>query len=96
MVGRIGGDEFVVLMKNIPSAQHAQERAKQLSQEMKKIQIKGMEPIRFTGSMGLAFYPVHGKTYLELYRCADEALYRVKRNGRDGCAMYEKLYTDFT
>lgn len=96
LVGRIGGDEFVVLMKNIPSAQHALERAKQLSREMKKIQIKGMEPIRFTGSMGLAFYPVHGKTYLELYRCADEALYRVKRNGRDGCAMYEKLYTDFT
>lgn len=87
-IGRIGGDEFVVLMKNIPSARQAMERAGQLAVEMKKIQIKGMEDVRLTVSMGLAICPDHGKTYLELYRCADEALYTIKRNGRDGCAMY--------
>lgn len=88
LIGRIGGDEFVVLMKNIPTARHACERAGQLSEEMKKIRIKGMEQVQLTGSMGMAVSPEHGKTYLDLYRCADEALYTIKRDGRDGCAMY--------
>ncbi|OKZ80907.1 MAG: hypothetical protein BHV98_03410 [Clostridium sp. CAG:217_53_7] len=41
-------------------------------------------------SVGLAFSPEHGTTFMELYRHADTALYQVKQGGRNGFSVYEK------
>lgn len=90
ITGRIGGDEFVVLMKNISSAKQAVDRAEQLSYAMKRLRIRGMGEQQITCSIGISFYPQNGGSFVELYRCADKALYEVKRNGRDGCLVYEE------
>ena len=79
---RYGGEEFLLI---IPGAvmEVALERAEVLRQAVKKMHVhyQGLKPI--TLSFGVAVYPVHGKTALELIRAADVALYQAKREGRD-------------
>jgi diguanylate cyclase (GGDEF)-like protein len=90
ILGRIGGDEFVILMKSINSYEDAIDRTKILSEQMNKIMIKSHPEITITCSIGLSFYPIDGKNYHELYQCADQALYKTKERGRNGYTVYEK------
>ena len=88
IIGRIGGDEFVIMMTNVGSKDVAVNRAKQLTEVFKTIQVPELEGQQLSCSMGIAFAPQHGESYLELYKCADIALYETKRNGRDGLTVY--------
>jgi diguanylate cyclase (GGDEF)-like protein len=85
LVGRYGGDEFLVLITS-----STQEQAFQYCENIRKkfaateIRIPGLaEPIRLTISGGLAVFPAHGHSTAELTRAADHALYEAKRRGRD-------------
>ena len=40
-------------------------------------------------SMGIALFPQHGKTYTELYNCADTALYHAKAAGKNRYIIYD-------
>jgi diguanylate cyclase (GGDEF)-like protein len=93
IIGRIGGDEFVVLMKNIPSREIAEAKAITLCNTIRDLTINGMADIHFTTSIGLSFSPDHGSSYTELYQCADIALYTTKQRGRDGYSTYKKSRT---
>lgn len=84
IVGRIGGDEFTVLMRNISSQEAVHSKAENLLEETKKLAFDEMDGKGITVSIGIALYPEHGKTYMELYRSADQALYETKRRGRNG------------
>lgn len=79
---RYGGEEFVLI---IPGAviEVALERAELLRLAVKEMHVnhRGLKPI--TLSLGVAIYPLHGETGLDLIRAADSALYRAKREGRD-------------
>jgi diguanylate cyclase (GGDEF)-like protein len=79
---RYGGEEFVLI---IPGAamEVALERAELLCQAIREMhsQHQGLKPI--TLSLGVAIYPVHGETGLDLIRAADTALYQAKRSGRN-------------
>lgn len=88
IVGRIGGDEFVVFMKNVGSREHAVNRVEELLRMIREIRVEETD-LSITSSMGLAFSPEHGKTYLELYKAADAALYQQKARGRNGYVMLE-------
>lgn len=89
IVGRIGGDEFVVLMKNINDKEAALSLAKSVCIGMHKLQVKGIDEGVLSCSIGMAYGPEHGSTYQELYECADQALYETKRKGRDGFTEYK-------
>jgi diguanylate cyclase (GGDEF)-like protein len=41
-----------------------------------------------TCSIGIALYPRHARDEIELYRYADQALYAVKKAGRNGVQVY--------
>ena len=45
---------------------------------------------KITISIGICFAPENGSTFMDLYRCADRALYQTKQNGRDGYTFYTK------
>lgn len=87
IVGRIGGDEFMVFLINVQSSQ-------QLTLILDAI-VKKWDSL-FTGENDE--YPVHGsigaaltkggENFKELYRMADTALYRAKREGKGGYAVY--------
>ena len=82
---RIGGDEFVVLMSNPNNAENIiRGKVEQINAALSD-DSDGIA--RISISVGIAFYSKND-TYEELYCKADEALYRVKGNGRHGCEFY--------
>lgn len=89
IVGRIGGDEFVVLMKNVGEKKAAVSLAESVCAGMHRLRVKGIDDGMLSCSIGLAYAPDHGSSYQELYKCADQALYETKRRGRDGYTEYK-------
>ena len=90
IVGRIGGDEFLIFMDGITSEEFAIRRMESLQQYLRELPIEELKGHPLTCSMGAAFTPKDGTEFEELYKHADEALYKTKRNGRDGFSIYHK------
>ena len=85
--GRIGGDEFIVLMKN--TTKNATEmRSMQLNETVRKPYIKGGEEIKISCSIGVSYYPEDGKDFETLYKKAEEALEKAKSLGKDRFVEY--------
>lgn len=87
VLGRIGGDEFLVFLPGIPHPK-ALVLAQVIVRLLRGIEVQG-KPGQIGGSIGIAFYPEDGKDFYELYRNADRALYYVKSTSKGGYAMYE-------
>jgi diguanylate cyclase (GGDEF)-like protein len=85
LVGRYGGDEFMVLITSTTEEQ-ATSFAGHLREKISTtdIAIPGTKvPVRISISGGLAMFPTHGQSTTELFRAADDALYESKRQGRN-------------
>ncbi len=78
VVGRIGGDEFFILMKNIPNDVAVTQKANMLLSNCKKV-CDLYPDIPLSVSVGIGLYPLHGETLEVLYGKADEALYEAKK-----------------
>ena len=85
--GRIGGDEFIVLMKNT-TKDATEMRSMQLNETVRKPYIKGGEEIKISCSIGVSYYPEDGKDFETLYRKAEEALEKAKSLGKDRFVEY--------
>lgn len=81
-VGRVGGDEFLVFMKNA-DANAAKARAQTLNKVMRQTFEKDDIKVQISCSIGIAIYPENGIDYDMLYQNADAALYKAKEKGRD-------------
>ena len=89
VAGRIGGDEFVIFMRNIDAPENAVRLANRLSSQVKRA-FKGEKlEGRITLSIGIGVFPDHGRRFDELFKAADAALYQVKNHGRNAVALYE-------
>lgn len=82
VVGRIGGDEFFALMKNVPDLSIVPRKAGQILDTIIAI-CDNYEGINLSGSIGISIYPEDGETVEKLYEKADEALYQAKRHGKN-------------
>lgn len=80
-IGRIGGDEFVVLMRNIDSKETARKKAEELIQLIKQKENLSI-PENITLSIGLAFSDEMDNKYADLFNKADHALYVSKKAGK--------------
>jgi diguanylate cyclase (GGDEF)-like protein/PAS domain S-box-containing protein len=85
---RYGGEEFLLIMSGA-SVEVTMERAEMLRQAIKEMHLhyRSLKPI--TVSLGVAVYPYHGNTSLQLIRTADAALYQAKQEGRDRIVLAE-------
>lgn len=85
---RMGGDEFAVFAINV-SREEILDAARCLARRFRA----GKDRIGLTEepsvSIGIAFYPEAGTSFQELYNSADEALYRVKNEGKNGIAVFK-------
>lgn len=86
-IGRIGGDEFVVLQPEIESQRQAEELAGKLCSIRDHPFRVGAREIAITISVGCAVFPVDAENPVDMLRAADTALYDVKHRGRDGYAV---------
>lgn len=81
LIGRLGGDEFLIFLQNVTDGALAARKAQQLCSL--GVPIPELDAV-VTVSIGIAMLPQDGLHFDELYRKADAALYRQKRAGRDG------------
>ncbi|MEG0476632.1 MAG: diguanylate cyclase [Raoultibacter sp.] len=89
VLGRIGGDEFAVFMKNVSSEQIAFLKAQEICDALTETYTQGAVERTLTTSVGIALYNKHGTTYDELYRNSDTALYDAKQKGRGQFSLYD-------
>ena len=94
-VGRIGGDEFCVFIKDSDDISGLVSRMGQLRDSLKEIKLGQKSKIEITTSVGMALYPDHGLNFESLFERADMALYHVKNNGKNSFVIYtEDLYNE--
>ncbi len=87
IAGRIGGDEFLILLKDVDSTRVLLEKLESVRCALKEIRLDDKD-YRLSGSIGVSVYPGDGASYQELFQKADTALYYSKRHGKDQFRIY--------
>lgn len=87
LVGRMGGDEFMVLMSHT-TLDIAKERARRLNDKIRSEVESGGDSVHISCSIGIAFFAKDGEDYDTLFRSADAALYEAKESGKDCYRIY--------
>jgi diguanylate cyclase (GGDEF)-like protein/PAS domain S-box-containing protein len=93
-VGRDGGDEFLLLMRDLPgvlaeatsAAEQAAERIRRALQE--PISVSGVE-LDIHASVGISLFPFDATDAQTLLQHADAAMYQAKASGRDSSSIYQ-------
>jgi diguanylate cyclase (GGDEF)-like protein len=86
VLARVGGDEFIVLLRNIQDAEAAQAKGRQLCRAIQNTQFTG-STLKPSCSAGVAI--ISGSDgYEEAYFRADQALYQAKRHRKGTCALW--------
>jgi diguanylate cyclase (GGDEF)-like protein/PAS domain S-box-containing protein len=86
-VGRMGGDEFAIVIADAQSRKKVEQLADSIIRSIKEPYMIDQTEIRIGVSIGCAFGPIDGATVDDLILKADLALYEAKGAGR-GCAKY--------
>ena len=85
---RYGGEEFVLVLPGM-NVNYARDKAEELRRLCSGMEfMQAGELIRITVSVGVAVFPLNGRSPDELLRAADRALYRAKAQGRN-CTVVE-------
>ena len=94
LVGRDGGDEFLVLMPNLPGNVEGATRAAELAASrirealLRPVPVASAE-LDVSGSIGVSLFPFDAADTQTLLKHADAAMYDAKAAGRDVCRFYE-------
>jgi diguanylate cyclase (GGDEF)-like protein/PAS domain S-box-containing protein len=86
IAARIGGDEFAVVLPDFEG--DILDRVEQLRNAIGRLQLVSGHVLQPAASIGVALYPDHGRNPSQLLARADLAMYRSKRNGRDGTTIF--------
>lgn len=89
VVARLGGDEFLLILNhsgNLGMVKRIAQKILDAQQVPIEVQPGVMEKLGM--SIGIALYPEHGDNPLSLRKHADQAMYAVKRQGKNNYAIY--------
>lgn len=86
--GRIGGDEFVILLKDIRVRDYVVHKAEEIRSVFLNAYTGENHDYKISGSIGISLFPDDGNSYEELYKKADIALYKAKKGGKDRYEFY--------
>jgi diguanylate cyclase (GGDEF)-like protein/PAS domain S-box-containing protein len=89
-VARIGGDEFTVLIPELPHEEGAAEVSRKILRELERTFRVGGSECQVTASIGIALYPRDGEDADVLLRNSDAAMYRAKLAGGNRFAWYSR------
>lgn len=94
VIGRLGGDEFIVLLNQMENSTRISQVAEKLLEQFRvPFNLKGRQ-LMSTVSIGIAVYPSDGKSPAELLRQADAAMYHSKDQGRNTYGFYTEQMND--
>ncbi len=88
IIGRVGGDEFIIFYKNGTDREKLELRAKQLLRFIKQEYSKDGVTIEISSSIGIAIAD-NELSFQDLYQMADVAMYKCKKGSKDGFVIYE-------
>lgn len=89
IIARFGGDEFCILVKDIPM-ELLEDRLSTAVDTLRAVYRGDGHEVKVTASIGAACFPEHGRDIKELLSCADQALYCAKNSSKDKYVIYEK------
>ncbi|MEY4753806.1 MAG: hypothetical protein RJA44_1481, partial [Pseudomonadota bacterium] len=93
-LGRLGGDEFILLLENLRDPQEAAVVAQELLQLLQMpFPLGHGQEVYVQASIGISVYPGDASEAGELVRNADAAMYQAKRAGRNTCRYYTEALT---
>lgn len=87
-VGRIGGDEFAVLMYGLTDTQSTITQVEQFIKNTNEPFMLENMPYQLSTSIGVAFFPEHGNCINDLMHNADAAMYDIKRSGKNDFKIF--------
>lgn len=90
IIGRTGGDEFILFLKDIKDDEILEREAKRFANFFHSFQAGEYVKYSATSSIGATVYPRDAKDYYGLYTAADSALYEAKRQGKNRMVFYNK------
>lgn len=91
IVGRIGGDEFLVFIEGLQSEHMIIKKAQNICKEfLRTYANEKNEDYTVSSSVGIAVCPKDGESFEELFKCADAALYTTKAQGKNGYSFYNQ------
>ena len=89
IIARIGGDEFVICLMNLPNAQVAIDKVERI-QNIFGESLKEAFGFKINCSIGISFYPTDGLDFTSLLEYADLALYEAKKDGKGRYRIYQE------
>ena len=94
IISRIGGDEFLIFMKDIRKVEILKNRAEKIRDSFQSMFRQNMTPCDFSSSIGIACCPQDGTNFEDLFRRSDLALYNAKSKGKNGYSLFESSLTE--
>ncbi len=94
IAGRIGGDEFIVLLTNLDEPTEVEVIARRLLAALEKPFVFGGKAYFLSGSIGVALAPRDGTDSKLLIKCADSAMYIVKSEGKNDVRFFSAELSD--
>ncbi|MBR3537321.1 MAG: GGDEF domain-containing protein, partial [Oscillospiraceae bacterium] len=88
--GRIGGDEFMVVLDDVPGEMEIRSILRAIRSNIGMLCAEKAEGLKITCSMGIARFPDDAPSYEQLFRTADKALYIAKEKGKDRYVIYNR------
>lgn len=89
LLARLGGDEFLLWLEGKDAALRAERLAEALQPRLAELGQALPQAVALGASIGMAQFPEHGRSIMELLRAADRAMYRAKRAGGGRVAVYD-------
>jgi len=89
ILGRSGGDEFIILMKYIEQIPNIEKKVQEVLTALRRTYSENELNFSSTVSIGVSVYPLDGQDYETLYKNALKALAHAQANGRDRYCFYE-------
>lgn len=96
LAGRLGGDEFLIFIKNTTDPNALSLIAANIISSLSKNLLSFLPANTTSVSIGIALSPEHGTDFMNLYKNADRALYHIKENGKNSYHFFKnkKSYED--
>ena len=91
VVIRMGGDEFVVILRNVKSYDEVTLGANRIIESLNKPIVIDQHPLQTTGSVGVSLFPRDGDNMGELLKHSDTAMYQAKDRGRNNVQMFSEI-----
>ncbi|WP_372591563.1 diguanylate cyclase domain-containing protein, partial [Guyparkeria sp.] len=89
-VGRLGGDEFLILLEGLPASRFAGQVAEKVIEALTRPFVLDGEVVEIGASIGIAVYPDHAPDADALINHADAAMYDAKASGRNTYRYFDE------